>query len=55
VSAVGEGLSELFEQHERMAYELCRALLRDPDDADDADSGPGDVDEVDKGEPETPA
>ena len=26
----------LFEQHARMIYGLCRALLRDPDDADDA-------------------
>jgi RNA polymerase sigma factor (sigma-70 family) len=26
----------LFEQHARMVYGLCRALLRDPDDADDA-------------------
>ena len=27
---------ELFEAHARMVYGLCRALLRDPDDADDA-------------------
>ncbi len=27
---------ELFEEHARMVYGLCRALLRDPDDADDA-------------------
>ncbi len=27
---------ELFEEHARMIYGLCRALLRDPDDADDA-------------------
>jgi RNA polymerase sigma factor (sigma-70 family) len=28
--------AELFEEHGRMVYGLCRALLRDPDDADDA-------------------
>ena len=30
---------ELFEAHARMVYGLCRALLRDPDDADDATQG----------------
>ena len=33
---VGQRLTELFEQHGRMVYGLCRALLRNPDDADDA-------------------
>ncbi|MCY7304445.1 MAG: sigma-70 family RNA polymerase sigma factor, partial [Thermoleophilia bacterium] len=36
VSAAGDRLAELFEQHGRMVYGLCRALLRDADDADDA-------------------
>jgi len=34
--AAGCRTAELFEQHGRMVYALCRALLRDPDDADDA-------------------
>jgi RNA polymerase sigma factor (sigma-70 family) len=33
---VGRRLTELFEEHGRMVYGLCRALLRNPDDADDA-------------------
>ena len=33
---VGTQTAELFEEHGRMVYGLCRALLRDPDDADDA-------------------
>jgi RNA polymerase sigma factor (sigma-70 family) len=33
---VGERTGELFERHARMVYGLCRALLRDPTDADDA-------------------
>jgi RNA polymerase sigma factor (sigma-70 family) len=33
---VGAQTAELFERHNRMVYGLCRALLRDPDDADDA-------------------
>jgi len=32
----GAQTAELFEEHSRMVYGLCRALLRDPDDADDA-------------------
>ncbi len=32
----GTRTAELFEEHSRMVYGLCRALLRDPDDADDA-------------------
>lgn len=32
----GTRTAELFEAHSRMVYGLCRALLRDPDDADDA-------------------
>jgi len=33
---VGTQTAELFEEHGRMVYGLCRTLLRDPDDADDA-------------------
>ena len=32
----GTQTAELFEEHGRMIYGLCRTLLRDPDDADDA-------------------
>lgn len=32
----GARTAALFEQHGRMVYGLCRALLRDPNDADDA-------------------
>jgi RNA polymerase sigma factor (sigma-70 family) len=32
----GARLSELFEEHGRMVYGLCRLLLRDPDEAEDA-------------------
>lgn len=32
----GMQTAELFEEHSRMIYGLCRALLRDPNDADDA-------------------
>jgi RNA polymerase sigma factor (sigma-70 family) len=34
--AVGERLSELFEEHGRMVYGLCRLLLRDANEAEDA-------------------
>jgi RNA polymerase sigma-70 factor (ECF subfamily) len=34
--AAGERLSELFEEHARMVYGLCRLLLRDADEAEDA-------------------
>jgi RNA polymerase sigma factor (sigma-70 family) len=34
--AAGERAAELFEQHGRMVYGLCRMLLRDPVEADDA-------------------
>jgi RNA polymerase sigma factor (sigma-70 family) len=34
--AAGERLSELFEEHGRMVYGLCRLLLRDADEAEDA-------------------
>ena len=34
--AAGERLSELFEDHGRMVYGLCRLLLRDADEAEDA-------------------
>jgi RNA polymerase sigma-70 factor (ECF subfamily) len=34
--AAGERLSELFEEHGRMVYGLCRLLLRDGDEAEDA-------------------
>ena len=33
---VGMQTAALFEQHARMVYGLCRTLLRNPDDADDA-------------------
>jgi len=33
---VGTQTAALFEEHGRMVYGLCRTLLRDPDDADDA-------------------
>ncbi len=36
VQVVGQRLTELFEEHGRMVYGLCRTLLRNPDDADDA-------------------
>jgi RNA polymerase sigma-70 factor (ECF subfamily) len=32
----GRWLSDLFEQHGRMVYGVCRVLLRDPQDAEDA-------------------
>ena len=32
----GAQTRELFDEHSRMVYGLCRTLLRDPDDADDA-------------------
>ena len=32
----GARIAELFERHSRMVYGLCRARLRDPDEADDA-------------------
>ena len=32
----GAQTAEFFDEHGRMVYGLCRALLRDPDDADDA-------------------
>ena len=32
----GARTRELFDEHSRMVYGLCRTLLRDPDDADDA-------------------
>jgi RNA polymerase sigma-70 factor, ECF subfamily len=34
--AAGERLSQLFEDHGRMVYGLCRVLLRDADEAEDA-------------------
>jgi RNA polymerase sigma-70 factor (ECF subfamily) len=34
--AAGRWLSDLFEQHGRMVYGVCRILLRDPQDAEDA-------------------
>jgi RNA polymerase sigma-70 factor (ECF subfamily) len=34
--AAGERLSELFEEHGRMVYGICRLLLRDADEAEDA-------------------
>jgi RNA polymerase sigma-70 factor (ECF subfamily) len=34
--AAGERLSQLFEEHGRMVYGLCRVLLRDADEAEDA-------------------
>jgi hypothetical protein len=34
--AAGERLSDLFEEHGRMVYGLCRVLLRDADEAEDA-------------------
>ena len=34
--AAGERLSELFEEHGRMVYGICRLILRDPTDAEDA-------------------
>lgn len=34
--AAGARLSDLFEQHGRMVYGLCRVLLRDADEAEDA-------------------
>ena len=34
--AAGERLSRLFEEHGRMVYGLCRVLLRDGDEAEDA-------------------
>jgi DNA-directed RNA polymerase specialized sigma24 family protein len=34
--AAGEQLSELFEEHGRMVFGLCRLLLRDADEAEDA-------------------
>jgi RNA polymerase sigma factor (sigma-70 family) len=34
--AAGERLSRLFEEHGRMVYGLCRVLLRDADEAEDA-------------------
>ena len=34
--AAGEHVAELFEEHGRMVYGLCRMLLRDPVEADDA-------------------
>jgi RNA polymerase sigma factor (sigma-70 family) len=34
--AAGERLSQLFEKHGRMVYGLCRVLLRDADEAEDA-------------------
>jgi RNA polymerase sigma factor (sigma-70 family) len=34
--AAGARLSELFEEHGRMVYGLCRVLLRDADEAEDA-------------------
>jgi RNA polymerase sigma-70 factor (ECF subfamily) len=34
--AAGERLSELFEQHGRMVYGICRLILRDPTEAEDA-------------------
>jgi RNA polymerase sigma factor (sigma-70 family) len=34
--AAGARLSELFEEHGRMVYGVCRVLLRDPDEAEDA-------------------
>jgi RNA polymerase sigma-70 factor, ECF subfamily len=34
--AAGERLSELFEEHGRMVYGICRLILRDPVEAEDA-------------------
>ncbi len=34
--AAGEQVAELFQEHGRMVYGLCRVLLRDPVEADDA-------------------
>ncbi|MGB2875982.1 MAG: sigma-70 family RNA polymerase sigma factor [Gaiellaceae bacterium] len=34
--AAGERISELFEQHGRMVYGVCRLILRDPSEAEDA-------------------
>jgi RNA polymerase sigma-70 factor, ECF subfamily len=36
VEAAGARLSDLFEQHGRMVYGVCRLLLRDADEAEDA-------------------
>jgi len=34
--AAGERIAELFEQHSRLVYGVCRLILRDPTDAEDA-------------------
>ena len=36
--AAGARLAELYEKHARMVYGVCRLVLHDPDEAEDADS-----------------